>query len=148
MAFASLPDDLRAVVGDLCGGEVLAVDDRPSGFSPGVAAVVGGDNLLVHEGVGVLVDWPWASRGHPLLDLVVAAPALAMQGGPPPAELLARSTVGRQAEPDRLRPLVVAVAGMFPGRSRRPPPPGLPTLRAFQAAQAQVALEWLRPLVT
>ncbi|CAN5741538.1 hypothetical protein BH24ACT4_BH24ACT4_04790 [soil metagenome] len=95
-----------------------------------------------------LVDWPWAARGHPLLDLVAATPALAMQGGPSPADLLARTAVGRQAEADRLTPLVTAVAGMFLERSRQPPPPGLPTLRAFQAAQAEVALEWLRTLVT
>jgi hypothetical protein len=32
---------------------------------------------------------------------------------------------------------------MFTIRALRPPPPGLPTLRAFQGAQGRVALEML-----
>lgn len=34
---------------------------------------------------------------------------------------------------------VAAVAGFFTGEGLRPAPPGLPTLRAFQAAQGNAA---------
>ena len=36
-----------------------------------------------------------------------------------------------------------ALAGYFTHRALQPPPPGLPTLRAFQAAQGEVARQWL-----
>jgi hypothetical protein len=39
---------------------------------------------------------------------------------------------------------LASLTGYFLGHSRRPPPPGIPTVRAFQAAQGNVALAWLR----
>ena len=39
--------------------------------------------------------------------------------------------------------LLAAVAGMFTHRALQPPPPGLPTLRAFQDAQGKVARSML-----
>ncbi len=47
-------------------------------------------------------------------------------------------------DPDVITVLLVAVASFFVSHSLRPVPPGLPTLRAFQAAQGEVALAWLR----
>ncbi|HXW87041.1 MAG TPA: hypothetical protein VEJ42_02165 [Streptosporangiaceae bacterium] len=38
---------------------------------------------------------------------------------------------------------VAALAGVWTFLGRRPDPPGVPTLRAFQRAQAAVALHWL-----
>jgi hypothetical protein len=35
------------------------------------------------------------------------------------------------------------VAGFFTRQALLPPPPGLPTLRAFQRAQGEVARAWL-----
>jgi aminoglycoside phosphotransferase (APT) family kinase protein len=104
------------------------------------------DNLLLTEDRVWVVDWPWAARGHPLLDLVAFAPSVTMQGGPEPGDLLQLSRTGRAAEPDRLLPLVATVAGYFVRRALLPPSPGLPTVRAFQAAQRDVALPWLRAL--
>jgi hypothetical protein len=104
------------------------------------------DNLLVTDDRVWVVDWPWATRGHPLLDLVAFAPSVAMQGGPEPVTTLALSRTGRAADPDRLLPLVCAVAGYFARRAQLPPPPGLPTVRAFQAAQGEVTLRWLAAL--
>jgi hypothetical protein len=104
------------------------------------------DNLLVNGDDVWVVDWPWAARGHALLDLVAFAPSVLMQGGPEPAATLALSTTGRSADPDRLLPLVCAVAGYFVRRAPLPAPPGLPTVRAFQAAQRDVALPWLQAL--
>ena len=104
------------------------------------------DNLLLTgEGV-VVVDWPWACRGAAVVDLVLFAPSVAMQGGPPPAELLARSQSGRAAGRAGLTALVCGVAGYLTEVSLRPPPPGLPTVRAFQAAQGAVARRWLAEL--
>ena len=77
----------------------------------------------------------------------VLAPSVAVQGGPEPAELLARSRIGRAAPPDALAAVVCAVAGYFTERSLRPEPPGLPTVRRFQAAQGEVARHWLATLL-
>src|SRR3954463_11928114 len=102
------------------------------------------DNMLVAEDRVWIVDWPWAARGAPAFDLVGFAPSVAMQGGPEPAELLAMSAFGRTADPEAVTVLVATVAGYFHVHSLLPAPPGLPTLRGFQAAQGEVALRWLR----
>jgi hypothetical protein len=104
------------------------------------------DNVLLTSDRVWVVDWPAAARGHPLLDLVSFAPSVAMQGGPEPADLLALSRTGRAADPDRLLPLVCALAGYFNRQALLPPPPGLPTVRVFQAAQGAVMLRWLAEL--
>ena len=75
--------------------------------------------------------------------LVLFAPPVALAGGPEPEELLRRTSVGRAADPDRVTAQVVALAGYFQHRRRQPPPAGIPTVRAFQAAQGDVTLRWL-----
>ena len=48
---------------------------------------------------------------------------------------------------DAVTALVCAMAGYVTERSLQPPPPGLPTIRAFQAAQATIARRWLAQLM-
>jgi aminoglycoside phosphotransferase (APT) family kinase protein len=110
------------------------------------------DNLLLTgKGAGgdrvMVVDWPHACRGAAFVDLVAFAPSVAMQGGPEPAELLARSRAGRDVSRESLAAVVCAVAGYFTERSLQPPPPGLPTIRLFQAAQGEVTRRWLATLL-
>ena len=115
-------------------------------------ADIRGDNLLLTgeraAGDGVMVvDWPHACRGAAFVDLVGFAPSVAMQGGPEPAELLARSRAGRNVSRGSLAAVVCALAGYFTERSLQPPPPGLPTVRQFQAAQGEVTRRWLAALL-
>jgi aminoglycoside phosphotransferase (APT) family kinase protein len=105
------------------------------------------DNLLVTSGGVMVVDWPHACCGAAFADLVFFAPSVAMQGGPDPAALLARSRTGREASRDAVTALVCALAGYFTERSLRPAPPGLPTVRSFQAAQGEVTRAWLATLL-
>lgn len=105
------------------------------------------DNLLLTDGGVVAVDWPHACRGAAFVEVVLLAPSVAMQGGPEPANLIARSRTGRSASAASLTATVCALAGYFTERSLRPPPPGLPTVREFQAAQGEVARRWLAQLV-
>ena len=101
------------------------------------------DNLLLTaDGVRV-VDWPHAHVGQPFVDLVWFAPSVTMQGGPSPAELVAPYGPARDADPGALDAVIAGVAAYFTAGSLLPPMPGLPTLRAFQAAQAEVARAWL-----
>ena len=105
------------------------------------------DNLLLTGDGAVVVDWPGACRGAAFVDLVLFAPSVAMQGGPEPADLLARSRAGREASREQLAAVVCALAGYFTERSLQPPPPGLSALRRFQAAQAKVTRRWLAALL-
>jgi Phosphotransferase enzyme family len=105
------------------------------------------DNLLVTAAGVVFVDWPHACVGAPVFDLVAWAPSVELEGGPPPEELLALSVTGASSDRDAVAPLVAAFGGFLVRHSLQPSPPGLPTLRAFQAAQGAVALAWVRRLM-
>ena len=102
------------------------------------------DNLLLTPDNRVLVvDWPHARVGASWVDAAFFAPSVAMQGGPPPEELLAHHPHGHQVDPDALTAVVAAVAGFFTREGLQPAPPGLPSLRPFQASQGEVAKSWL-----
>lgn len=101
------------------------------------------DNILLSDRGVYFVDWPWARTGAAFVDWVLFAPSVTMQGGPGPDELLRRFDVG-DISSMAITAVVATMAGFFLAASRRPAPPGLPTLRPFQAAQGEVALAWLR----
>ncbi|MDR6597366.1 aminoglycoside phosphotransferase family protein [Saccharothrix longispora] len=102
------------------------------------------DNVLLTPDGVVFVDWPHAMRGAPWVDLVLMLPSVALQGGPEPWDAWASSPLSHDADPDAVTAVVAAVTGFFVHGSRLPPPPGLPSLRAFQGAQGVHALRWLR----
>ncbi len=102
------------------------------------------DNVLVAGSDVVFVDWPHGSVGNPAFDVVGWAPSVVLEGGPPPEDLLSLYGPLRRAEPDAVTVLLAAISGFFVSHSLEPAPPGLPTLRDFQAAQGGVALAWLR----
>jgi aminoglycoside phosphotransferase (APT) family kinase protein len=104
------------------------------------------DNVLLADSGpdgDVVVDWPGAALGAPWIDLVGLLPALHLDGGPPPGEVFAAHATARQADPGAVDVFVAALAGYFTRQSLLPAPPGLPTLRAFQAAQGAIARRWL-----
>ncbi len=105
------------------------------------------DNMLLTSDRVVIVDWPYACRGAAFVDVVLLAPSVAMQGGPEPAELMAMTLAGRSADRHALTAMVCALAGYFTQRSLTPPPAGIPTVRAFQAAQGEIARRWLADLL-
>jgi aminoglycoside phosphotransferase (APT) family kinase protein len=95
----------------------------------------------------VFIDWPHACTGATFAEVVFMAPCVTMQGGPPPAELLSMTRAGRHAHREAVAAAVCAIAGYLTERSLRPAPPGLPTVRAFQAAQGKIARRWLADLL-
>lgn len=101
------------------------------------------DNILLTSEKVWFVDWPHACVGAAWVDVVGFAPSVTMQGGPPPEEILARHPSHQHADPADITAAIVAIAGFFTYGAIQPPPPGLPTLRAFQAAQGAVAREWV-----
>ena len=66
-----------------------------------------------------------------------------MQGGPRADEVVRRTAAGRAADPETVSVLAATLAGFFVVGALRPPPPGLPTVRAFQAAQGRVTARWV-----
>jgi aminoglycoside phosphotransferase (APT) family kinase protein len=107
------------------------------------------DNLLLTEDRGVvLVDWPWACTGAAFVDLVMMLPSIGLGGGPDLDAVIDRYRLLDGVDPDAFRAVLVAVAGFLVRQSLEPDPPGLPTVRHFQRAQAEVALGWLLPRVT
>jgi aminoglycoside phosphotransferase (APT) family kinase protein len=101
------------------------------------------DNLLIAGGKLYVVDWPSACVGAPWIDWLAMGPSVAMQGGPRPQVFLDRFDVGG-VSPGEIDAVLCSVAGYFVVGALEPPPPGLPTVRAFQAAQGEMALAWLR----
>jgi hypothetical protein len=101
------------------------------------------DNLLLTSDRVLVVDWPWAAVGAPWLDLVAMLPSVAMQGGPQPDDVWRAHPLHRGVDDDRVDSFIAALAGLFVHDSLLPPPPGIPTLRAFQAGQGEQAIAWL-----
>ncbi len=103
-----------------------------------------GDNTVLVDRAAVAVDWPCAARGAAFCDAVGMLPAVQVEGGPPPEEVLRRHPLSRDVEPDAVTSYLAALTGYFLKSSLDPAPPGIPHLRAFQRAQAEVGVAWLR----
>lgn len=116
-----------------------------------------GDNMLIRpDGSAVLVDWPWSAAGDPTFDALAFVPAAVRDGAMGPMSsvgahvgeaceaLFSRFAAARTAPPAGVTAMVAAFAGLMQHRRRQPQPPGMPSLRAFQASQGEVALAWLR----
>ena len=101
------------------------------------------DNTLIARDEVFFVDWPWATIGAPFVEWIGFAPSVYMQGGPKPDELLRMSPIGA-VDDCAVNAVIASLTGYFLAHARRSPPPGIPTLRAFQAAQGDISLAWLR----
>lgn len=97
--------------------------------------------LLTAERSVVFVDWAWAGAGPQWLDCLLLLLNVQLHGGHDVETLLRQHCAAPAAEVDGV---LAGLAGFFADSARRPDPPGLPTLRAFQAAQARATLGWLR----
>jgi aminoglycoside phosphotransferase (APT) family kinase protein len=101
------------------------------------------DNLLIAGDRVFVLDWPSARVGAAFVDWLCMAPSVAMQGGPTPDDFMSRFDLSGVPQED-FDAILCSVAGYFVVHALHPAPPGLPTVRAFQAAQGKVALAWLR----
>jgi hypothetical protein len=102
------------------------------------------DNVLLTESGAVFIDWPHASKGTALSDLVGWAPSVALEGGPAPETLLGRYQTTTRWDDAATTAIVAGVAGYFTSHALLPAPPGLVNVREFQDAQGVVARAWLR----
>jgi hypothetical protein len=104
---------------------------------------VRGDNVLLDGADVWFVDWPWACRGAIWIDTVLLLLNAANQGHDP-EPFVAGHPLLAGVRPEHITALLTGLCGYFSLASRRPPPQGLPTLRAFQRAQHVTTLEWVR----
>jgi hypothetical protein len=125
--------------------ELVALADRGRVAVAGATLThldVRADNLLIgRAGAVTLVDWPWACRGAAWLDTLLLLINVRLYGGHDTDALLARHA---RADPADLTGALAGFAGFLADVSRRPAPPGLPTVRACQRAQHEVVLGWVR----
>ncbi|HHU37921.1 MAG TPA: phosphotransferase [Propionibacterium sp.] len=105
------------------------------------------DNILLRpDGEVVFIDWPWACRGARWLDagLLVADFAATQEDHGATDGFVRRVAEHTGVDPETLVDALVAATGFLVEASRRPSPPGLPTLRDFQRSLAGGLTAWLR----
>ncbi|MEV0002997.1 phosphotransferase [Micromonospora sp. NPDC050980] len=128
-------------------GELCAAADR------GRAALAGdtlchldvrADNLLLGpDGTVTVVDWPWACRGPAWLDTLLTVINVQVYGGHDLDALLATRPLTAHVNPADVTGALTGFTGFFLDAARQPPPPGIPTVRAFQRRQGDALLPWL-----
>lgn len=132
----ALLGDLDAHVADAARGTSLVHADLRS------------DNILLDPTVPgfapVAVDWPSAARGAAFVNHVMMLPAVKLEGGPEPEEALSTHPLPRGTDPDAVTVFLAGLTGYFVYWSLQPPPPGIPHIRAFQRAKAEICIPWLR----
>jgi len=128
--------------------DLVALADRGLSALVGDALVhtdIRADNILLGaDGRVTVVDWPWACRGPAWLDQLLLLVNVRLYGGHDTPALLDRYAAGAGVCRADLTAALAGLAGYFTDGARRPAPPGLPTLRAFQRAQSDAVLSWLR----
>ena len=124
------------------------LDDLRAAADRALAAVATGDtlvhfdiradNMLIRpDGRVVIVDWPWGCVGPAWLDRLLLGLDVLVKGGDP-------ARVFEGIDPGVVTDVIAGIAGMFEHICRLPPPPGIPTVRAFQRAGADAIRPWLR----
>jgi aminoglycoside phosphotransferase (APT) family kinase protein len=101
------------------------------------------DNMLLTKDRVFFIDWPGAAIGAAWLDLAAMLPSIAMQGGRFPEDVWRAHPLSVGVEDEDVDAFIAALVGYFVHSSLLPAPPGLPTLREFQAAQGEHATRWL-----
>ncbi|MEU4625237.1 aminoglycoside phosphotransferase family protein [Actinoplanes sp. NPDC023801] len=147
-AFGRWRDLAGAPPGDLDPWAARRLDALRETADRGIAALSAGrtvvhadlraDNILIRpDGRFVFVDWPWGCTGPDWLDSVLLAINVIVHGGDPGPLL-------DGIDPAITVGIVSGAAAYFHHMARLPPPPGLPTVRAFQRFQGESLLPWLR----
>lgn len=103
------------------------------------------DNLLIDSaGRVTLVDWPWACLGPVWLDSLALLVNVNFYGGLDVEALLSANPLLAATPAADVTGFLAGLTGFFLNEARKPTPAGLPTLRAFQQAEGDATLSWLK----
>lgn len=104
------------------------------------------DNIIITTTNGaVLVDWPWAAVGAAWVDAItVLVNVRVFDHAFDVDEMLASHDVFTTSDATKVNGFLSGLAAYFIDSARQPPPPGLPTVRAFQQQQGEAVIHWLR----
>ena len=89
------------------------------------------------------MDRPWACLGPAWLDTLLLAVNVRLYGGDGEAIL-----TGADVDPGVLTDVLVGFCGFFLDAARQPAMPNRPTVRAFQQAQGDALLPWVRARIS
>jgi hypothetical protein len=92
----------------------------------------------------VFVDWAWLRRGAVWCDAALFGYLATSPTAVPPELFVASSVLLREVPPRDLSSLVAVVTSSMTAGSLKPPSPGLPGIRDWQAGMAADGLSWLR----
>jgi aminoglycoside phosphotransferase (APT) family kinase protein len=140
-----------AIVDEWCAahlGELADAEARWEQATAGDGLIHGdvrSDNVLLTDHGVMFVDWTSTCTGVNWFEVLAMLPSVELEGGGAPESVLARAGLD-QLDINLVVPVLAALAGYFVHNARLPCPRGLPTLRAFQRAQGDVTIAWLRRL--
>jgi serine/threonine protein kinase len=100
--------------------------------------------LLTPDGHAVLLDWAWACKGAPWLDLLLFAVAVNAEGGADAEVLIRNHPRTHDLASSSIDAILLAVGTAYWSASRLSEPPSLPGIRAFQRGWADATLSWVR----
>lgn len=90
------------------------------------------DNLVLIEDRALLIDWNWARKGNPEIDLAFWLPSLSFEGGPNPDQIM----------PDAPN-LAALVSGFFAAKAGVPlVSPRTQAIKTLQIKQLRTSLPW------
>lgn len=102
------------------------------------------DNILVDPAGKVrIVDWPWASVGAPWLDALTYLLDVSMRDLEVDVEIYLDHPIFETMTSDHADAALAGLAGAFYDNARAPALLDMPTLRSFQKAEGDAAVEWL-----
>jgi hypothetical protein len=130
----------------------VALEEQLRGELPGTTLShtdLRADNIVMTPAGVWFVDWahaqnaaPWLDAGLLLADVIGSRADLADGGDVDVGAVIRRHPSTRSAGFEAVWRLVLGLAGAMHGMSRQPSPPGLPTIRAWQATTAETLLSW------
>lgn len=102
------------------------------------------DNVLLDRtGTAWIIDWPWAAVGARWLDGLTYLLDVVMRAEPVDVERYLSHPVFEGMSPGDADAVLAGLAGAWYDKARRPASADMPTIRAFQKAEADAAVSWL-----
>ena len=136
-------DDIAAVCGVLR-SQWLTTGPAVEAFETALAAKVGAAHAVACANGTAALHLACLALGVGPGDALIV-PSITFAATANCARFVGAEVVFADVDPEALLAVFGALAGFFVRQSLDPPPVGLPTVRAFQRAQAEVALGWLLP---